>query len=81
MSKLDKINFEKDLIDFIDELEVKCTQEYNETRARAYNVRIEDTYAITLRDDFNKNAGKREIISKIKEKILDLLNDKEIEDE
>ena len=34
---------------------------------------IEDNYAIQLRDEFNKNAGKYEIVAQIKRKILDLL--------
>ena len=63
----------KELIDYIKELEVKCNEEYNIIKAKAYNVRIEDNYAIQLRDEFNKNAGKYEIVAKIKMKILDLL--------
>ena len=64
---------EKELIDYIEELEIKCTEEYNMIRAKAYNVRIEDNYAIQLRDEFNKNDGKYEIVAQIKRKILDLL--------
>jgi hypothetical protein len=63
----------KELIDYIEELEVKCIEEYNIIKANAYNVRIEDNYAILLRDEFNKNAGKREVVAQIKRKILDLL--------
>lgn len=64
---------EKELIDYIEELEIKCNEEYNMIRAKAYNIRIEDNYAIQLRDEFNKNAGKYEIVAQIKRKILDLL--------
>ena len=64
---------EKELIDYIKELEVKCNEEYNIIKAKAYNVRIEDNYAIQLRDEFNKNSGKYEIVAQIKMKILDLL--------
>ena len=64
---------EKELIDYIEELEIKCTEEYNTIKANAYNVRIESNYAIELRDEFNKNAGKYEIVAQIKRKILDLL--------
>ena len=63
----------KELIDFIEDLEIKCTEERNTIKARAYNVRIEENYAIQLRDEFNKNAGKFEIVAQIKRKILDLL--------
>lgn len=63
---------EKELIDYIEKLEINCTEEYNMIRAKAYNVRIEDNYAIQLRDEFNKNAGKYEIVAQIKRKILDL---------
>lgn len=63
----------EELIDYIEELEKNCTEEYNMIRAKAYNVRIEDNYAIQLRDEFNKNAGKYEIVAQIKRKILDLL--------
>ena len=63
----------KELIDYIKELEIKCNEEYNIIKANAYNVRIEDNYAIELRDEFNKNAGKYEILAQIKRKILDLL--------
>ena len=62
-----------DKLNYIEELEVKCTEEYNIIKAKAYNVRIEDNYAIQLRDEFNKNAGKHEIVAQIKRKILDLL--------
>lgn len=71
---------EKELIDYIEELEINCTEEYNMIRAKAYNVRIEENYAIQLRDEFNKNAGKYEIVAQIKRKILDLL-EKGAEDE
>ena len=71
---------EKELIDYIEKLEINCTQEYNMIRAKAYAVKIEDNYAIQLRDEFNKNAGKYEILSQIKRKILDLL-EKGAEDE
>lgn len=57
---------EKEIIDYIEELSIKCTEEYNEIRSRAYNVKIEDNYAIALRDEFNKNAGKYEIVTIIK---------------
>lgn len=70
---------EKELINYIEELEVKCNEEYNIIKAKAYNVRIEDNYAIQLRDEFNKNAGKYEIVAQIKRKILDLL-EKEVEE-
>lgn len=68
---------EKEIIDYIEELSIKCTQEYNEIRARAYNVKIEDNYAIALRDEFNKNAGKYEIVTIIKRKIFELLEKNE----
>lgn len=70
----------KELIDYIEELEIKCNEEYNIIKAKAYNVRIEDNYAIELRDEFNKNAGKYEIVAQIKREILDLL-EKGAEDE
>lgn len=70
---------EKELINYIEELEVKCNEEYNIIKAKAYNVRIEDNYAIQLRDEFNKNAGKYEIVAQIKRKILELL-EKEVEE-
>ena len=57
----------------IEELEIKCNEEYNTIKANAYNIRIESNYAIELRDRFNKNAGKYEIVAQIKRKILDLL--------
>lgn len=71
---------EKELIDYIEKLEINCTEEYKIIRAKAYNVRIEDNYAIQLRDEFNKNAGKYEIVAQIKRKILDL-SEKGAEDE
>lgn len=64
---------ERELIEYIEELETKCTEEYNTIKANAYNVRIDDNYAIELRDEFNKNDGKFEILALIKVKILDLL--------
>lgn len=79
MTKFLNNNIENDYIpkskvkEKIEELETKCNEEYNTIKAKAYNVRIEDNYAIELRDEFNKNAGKYEIIVQIKRKILDLL--------
>ena len=63
----------KELIDYIEKLEIKCQEEYNKIKSNAYNVRIESNYAIELRDEFNKNAGKYEIVTTIKREILDLL--------
>ena len=72
---------EKELIDYIEELEKKCQEEYKTIKAKAYNVRIEDSYAIQLRDEFNKNGGKYEIVSLLKIKILELLEKEGIKDE
>ena len=66
----------KELIDYIEELEVKCTEEYNIIKAKAYNVRIEDNYAIQLRDEFNKNAGKYEIVAQIKRKNIRFIRER-----
>lgn len=40
-------------------------------------MKIEDNYAIALRDEFNKNAGKYEIVTIIKRKIFELLEKNE----
>lgn len=69
----------KELIDFIQELENRYTEEYNLIRAKAYNVRIEENYAIHLRDEFNKNDGKFETLKEIQRKILELVDKNEEE--
>ena len=64
---------QEELIKYIEELENECKEEYNRIKSNAYSVRIESDYAITLRDEFNKNAGKNDIVTSIKRKILELL--------
>ena len=68
---------EEKIVNFIEELENECNEEYKQIKSEAYNVKLESNYAIALRDSFNKNSGKFEIIATLKNKIMDLLNDKE----
>ena len=68
---------EEKIVKFIEELEDKCNKEYKQIRSEAYNVSLESNYAIELRDAFNKNSGKFEIVTELKRKIFDLLNESE----
>ena len=68
---------EKEIVKFIEELENKCNEEYNQIKAAAYNEKLDSMFAITLRDSFNQNRGKHEIIVALKNKIMDLLNESE----
>lgn len=72
---------EQALIDYIEELERKCDEEYKKIKSDAYNVRIESNYAIEIRDQFNKNAGKYEIVASMKRKVFELLEKEGIKDE
>lgn len=44
-------------------------------KANAYTVRLTDTYAITLRDEFNKLDGEYEALTEVKNNILKLINE------
>ena len=66
---------EDKIVNFIEELENKCNEEYKLIKSDAYNVSLESNYAIELRDKFNKNGGKFEIIRELKSGIFNLLND------
>ncbi len=66
----------EELVDFIEELERNCNKEREELKANAYGVGLESNYAIHLRDKFNVNDGKYEIIKRIKSKILEVCKNK-----
>ena len=68
---------EEKIVKFIEELENKCIEEYKQIKSEAYNEKLDSMYAIELRDNFNKNSGKFEIIAILKNKIMDLLNESE----
>ena len=68
---------EEKIVNFIEELENKCNEEYKQIKSEAYNQKLDSMYAITLRDNFNKNSGKLEIIAKLKNKIMEFLNESE----
>lgn len=59
----------KELIQFVEELEQKNKEERIKLRSEAYGIGLETDYAITLRDNLNKNAGEFWLIEKIKSKI------------
>lgn len=44
-------------------------------KANAYTVRLTDTYAIALRDEFNKLDGEDEALIEVKNNILKLINE------
>ena len=44
-------------------------------KANVYTVRLTDTYAITLRDEFNKLDGEDEALIEVKNNILKLINE------
>ena len=68
---------EEKIVDFIEELENECNEEYKQIKLEAYNEKLDSMYAITLRDSFNQNKGKYEIIVALKNKIMDLLDESE----
>lgn len=59
----------EELIQFVEELEQKNKEERIKLRSEAYGIGLETDYAITLRDNLNKNAGEFWLIEKIKSKI------------
>ena len=69
------MNKEK-ILEIIEEYQKEIDYEYKDLRAEAYTVRLQDNHAIELRDRFNKNAGKYEILANIKFKITEI-KDKE----
>lgn len=60
------------ILEIINELQKELDEEYRYLRSEAYVVRIEDDYAIELRDKFNNNAGKYDMLMTIKNKIKEL---------
>lgn len=71
----------EELIKFIEEYESKIYEEYNLIKAKSYGVKIEDSYCEELRKEFFKNAGKYEMWSEIKRKIIELKEMEEINNE
>lgn len=62
----------EELVEYIEKLEQKNKEERIKLRSEAYGTGIETNFAITLRDDLNKNAGEFWFIEKIKSKIYEL---------
>ena len=62
----------KEIIEFLEEYRTKIDEEYNQIKAKAYGIKIEDGYVEELRKDFFKNAGKYEAWAKFRTKIQEL---------
>ena len=63
------------LLEIIDKMLKNVDTRYGETKANAYTVRLTDTYAIALRDEFNKLDGEYEALMEVKNNILELINE------
>lgn len=61
------------LLQSIDEMLKDVDERYDKTRANAYTVRLTDHYAIQLRDEFNKLNGEWDALTKVKNKILEII--------
>lgn len=60
------------------ELENEIEQEYKKTKSMAYNVDLRDNFAICLRDDFNENVGKRKMLVKFYNMIMESIKAEEV---
>lgn len=60
----------KDVLETIEKLLLEVDKEYGYLKAEAYEAKLTDNYAITLRDNFNINKGKEIILKDIKNILL-----------
>lgn len=58
-------------------LKEEINQEYTELRSKAYNTSLSDSFAICLRDDFNVNDGKRAMLVKFYNMIMESIKAEE----
>lgn len=61
---------EEKIIEIIEKLLHDVDKEYGYLKAEAYDAKLTDNYAITLRDNFNINKGKEEILRDLKNVLL-----------
>ena len=74
MDKEERKDIDK-LLEIIDKMLKNVDIRYGNTKANAYTVRLTDTYAIALRDEFNKLNGEHDALIEVKNKILELINE------
>lgn len=65
------------LLEIVDKMLKDVDIRIGNTKADAYTVSLTDYYAITLRDEFNKLDGEYNALVKVKNKILELINEGE----
>ena len=63
------------LLEIVDKMLEDVSIRKVNNKANAYTVRLTDTYAITLRDEFNKLDGEDEALIEVKNNILKLINE------
>lgn len=63
------------LLEIIDKMLEDVSIRKVNNKANAYTVRLTDTYAISLRDEFNKLDGEDEALIEVKNNILKLINE------
>lgn len=63
------------LLEEIDLMIKEVDTETGKTKANAYGVRIQDYYAIELRDEFNKLDGQYNALIQVKNKILEIIDE------
>ena len=63
------------LLEIVDKMLEDVSIRKVNNKANAYTVRLTDTYAITLRDEFNKLDGEDEVLIEVKNNILKLINE------
>ena len=63
------------LLEIVDKMLEDVSIRKVNNKANAYTVRLTDTYAIALRDEFNKLDGEDEALIEVKNNILKLINE------
>ena len=58
------------MLNIIEKLLLDVDKEYGYLKAEAYDAKLTDNYAITIRDNFNINKGKEVILRDIKNILL-----------
>ena len=76
MSNIEKRKDIDKLLEIVENLLKETDIKVGRTRANAYTVRLEDFYAIELRDEFNVLKGEWNGIVAVKNEILKMLEEK-----
>lgn len=67
---------EEELNEIFEEIVNEIDLESKKIRSNAYGVTPESDYSITIRDEFNKNLGRIQLVNRIRRKIEKVLEKK-----